>query len=120
MLCPKCQTKTQVLDSRNNGQHRRRECLNPACGHRFVTTEVIVAEKRRDAKKGEEYATKMPAEPEPMPPRKRTKPAPKPAIDPAFTTRESISAPTTEQTERPAFSFALRMPPGAAARLKQK
>ena len=40
MVCPKCKTKTQVIDSRNRGKqviYRRRVCLN--CGHKFSTWE---------------------------------------------------------------------------------
>ncbi|MFB2878702.1 hypothetical protein [Floridanema aerugineum] len=40
--CPKCNSKTIVLDSQKILEHirRRRECQN--CKHRFTTREVIV------------------------------------------------------------------------------
>lgn len=43
MYCPKCKEKTKVTDSRpmvnRNGILRRRECVNPKCGHKFKTYE---------------------------------------------------------------------------------
>jgi hypothetical protein len=39
MLCPKCKHATQVKDTR--GTMRRRQCMNIACGDRFVTDEVL-------------------------------------------------------------------------------
>ncbi|MEM8549833.1 MAG: transcriptional regulator NrdR [Verrucomicrobiota bacterium] len=49
MYCPKCSHKdTKVLDTRiGKGKlsiRRRRECLNPACRHRFTTVEEILRE----------------------------------------------------------------------------
>lgn len=42
IYCPKCNSKTIVLDSRKTLEHtrRRRECEN--CKHRFTTKEVVV------------------------------------------------------------------------------
>lgn len=40
MLCPKCNTKTRVTDSRCEIM-RRRKCLNDKCGHTFNTKETI-------------------------------------------------------------------------------
>ncbi len=70
MLCPECQQRTQVVDSRPDAKtiRRRRRC--PA-GHTFSTTEVLLAAKPKPAPK---------AKPKPKP-RKRVlypRPAPKP------------------------------------------
>ena len=42
MKCPRCQAETRVLETRE--PKRRRECTDPACGHRFSTVEVSTAE----------------------------------------------------------------------------
>lgn len=41
MMCPKCNSKSRVINSRpsNYGIYRRRQCLE--CGHRFSTQEVL-------------------------------------------------------------------------------
>ena len=41
MMCPKCNSKSKVINSRpsNYGIYRRRQCLE--CGHRFSTQEVL-------------------------------------------------------------------------------
>lgn len=43
MLCPKCLSKTKVIDTRNNMEenetYRRRVCDNKECGYRFYTVE---------------------------------------------------------------------------------
>ena len=72
MLCPECQQRTQVVDSRPDAKtiRRRRRC--PA-GHNFSTTEVLLAAKPKPAPKAK-------AKPKPKP-RKRVlypRPAPKP------------------------------------------
>lgn len=40
MKCPKCNSKTETIDSREskNGRYRRRKCLS--CGERFSTLEL--------------------------------------------------------------------------------
>ena len=46
MKCPQCQaTKSEVTDSRPNraGLRRRRKCV--ACGHRWTTYEMTIAER---------------------------------------------------------------------------
>ncbi len=47
MICPRCDGKTQVTDSRgapHNTIRRRRECV--ACGHRFTTYESTISPLR--------------------------------------------------------------------------
>jgi len=63
MLCPECQQRTQVVDSRPDAKtiRRRRRC--PA-GHTFSTTEVLLA-----------------AKPKPKP---KAKPNPRPAPKPIY------------------------------------
>lgn len=60
MLCPKCQNKTKVYDSRplDNTVRRSRECLK--CKHRFASIEVL-----------EVRAEKPKPPPKPKAPRKR-------------------------------------------------
>jgi hypothetical protein len=60
MLCPKCQKKTKVYDSRpqNNTVRRSRECL--ICKHRFASIEIL-----------EVRAEKPKPPPKPKAPRKR-------------------------------------------------
>jgi transcriptional regulator NrdR family protein len=43
MKCPKCKDRTEVLRTETNGDfnHRRRQCLNPQCSHRFTTREKM-------------------------------------------------------------------------------
>lgn len=43
MNCPICAQETRVL--RKDGAERRRECS--ACGHKFVTAEILKAEQQR-------------------------------------------------------------------------
>ncbi|WP_445343888.1 NrdR family transcriptional regulator [Caballeronia fortuita] len=102
MLCPKCGIKTRVLDSRDYGQRRRRQCMNSACGHRFATTEIVVSEK---AEGKAHYVCAV----------KRDPPPPASAPEPD----KSATVPTKQKTTFPAFSFALTMPPGAAVRLNR-
>lgn len=42
MKCPKCKGRTEVLETVQKAQatRRRRQCIAPACGLRFTTTEV--------------------------------------------------------------------------------
>ncbi len=42
MNCPRCKTKSQVLETR--GPERRRECLNTDCQHRWTTVEITATE----------------------------------------------------------------------------
>ena len=51
MKCPKCDNKTEVIDSRlskHNRVRRRRKCKK--CGHRFTTLEINI----EDIEKGEQ------------------------------------------------------------------
>jgi transcriptional regulator NrdR family protein len=43
MKCPKCKDRTEVLQTIPSGEFndRKRQCLNPSCGHRFKTKEKI-------------------------------------------------------------------------------
>lgn len=47
MNCPQCSAETSVIDTRPNvnGLRRRRVCK--ACGFRFTTAEMIVADQRK-------------------------------------------------------------------------
>ncbi len=47
MICPICEGKTKVIDSRSECDcvKRRRECLG--CGHRFSTEEIEVDLRRK-------------------------------------------------------------------------
>jgi transcriptional regulator NrdR family protein len=40
MLCPKCQTRLEVLETRT--PYRRRRCTNPQCNENFITEETII------------------------------------------------------------------------------
>ena len=65
--CPKCNTKTDVYDSRLNGDgllRRKREC--PSCSYRFATIEVL-----------DTVTPLMAREPKPKVPKPETPPKPK-------------------------------------------
>jgi hypothetical protein len=40
MLCPKCQSRLQVLETRT--PYRRRRCTNPQCNEHLITEELII------------------------------------------------------------------------------
>ena len=42
MKCPRCQHDSRVVETRE--PKRRRQCLSPACGHRWSTVEISAAE----------------------------------------------------------------------------
>ena len=44
LACPRCQSATAVLETRETGDNvrRRRRCVNDACGAKITTFEVIV------------------------------------------------------------------------------
>lgn len=42
MKCPRCQGKSQVIETRS--PERRRECLNDKCQHRWSTVEITATE----------------------------------------------------------------------------
>ena len=52
MLCPKCNNKTHVYESKpkpNGTTKRRRQCL--CCGFRFCTVEITAAEFYKNKRK---------------------------------------------------------------------
>lgn len=48
MVCPKCKSKTKVIDVclnvDENEVYRYRECINEECGHKFHSVEFLVEE----------------------------------------------------------------------------
>ena len=42
MKCPRCQSESRVLETRE--PKRRRECTDSVCGHRWSTVEVSLTE----------------------------------------------------------------------------
>ena len=68
MLCPKCESKTKVYDSRSRSGtvHRYRKCLS--CEHKFQTKEVLLEAQKTKPK---------PAAPPKRPPKRKLKPRPK-------------------------------------------
>ena len=69
MLCPTCQKKTEVLDSRQFGDTTRRGRRCKSCGIRFRTIEVLHEMPRPKLKR------------RPKPKKKTFRPKPKPSYD---------------------------------------
>jgi transcriptional regulator NrdR family protein len=65
MHCPKCQSDTEVIDSRQRDDgpyYRRRKCAS--CGHRFSTLEVLAVVKKKETYPHAKYlAPATPKEP---------------------------------------------------------
>lgn len=62
MLCPKCNSKTRTIDTRNNDKdnetYRRCSCNNKECGFKFYSVEFM-AEETFDFKESWQKATKQ-------------------------------------------------------------
>lgn len=72
MLCPSCEKKTEVLDSRQFGKTTRRGRRCKSCGIRFRTIEVLQEAPR----------PKLKRRPKPKPvAKKKFRPKPKPSYD---------------------------------------
>lgn len=74
MKCTKCQSETDVVDTRekDNVITRRRTCKNETCGHRFLTEEKFARETRP-------YVHRPPGYKRPRPPAKEKAPEVSPA-----------------------------------------
>lgn len=61
MDCPKCSSRTLVVDTRDH-VWRRRECQAEGCKHRFYTQEVVVASRPSQKRTASSAPKKAPRE----------------------------------------------------------